>query len=159
MISNTKSEKNPINILVDIEWEHAQNSTGEPLSLAAIRDDNLNTLYTQWPVDILCCSDWTKMHVLPQLSPDKYDYTLCVLQLKKWAFEPNIRVWSSEPQVKIWLYNKGITSFLWDHFFTTEKDIICRWWAKQDWIEKNTQYHSMWDVRGMLHEMNAIIKQ
>lgn len=144
-------------IFIDIEWEHAENSTGAPLSIGAVRSDSESTIYGRWPLRLKNCSGWTLMQVVPQLESTAIPAAAAMETLLQWRLsDPKAIFWTGEEAVANWLaQHHSLTCSIWPGP-RTEYESIQLWWCAQQWLDTNPRYHALWDARGMLHQWQKL---
>ena len=71
-------------VFIDIEWEHAEDSSGAPLSIGAVRSDSNAYVYGRWPLRKKNCSEWTLMQVVPQLEATALPASVAMDNLIEW---------------------------------------------------------------------------
>lgn len=144
-------------IFIDLEWEHAENSSGAPLSIGAVRSDCDDFFYGRWPLRKKNCSQWTLMQVVPQLEMTALPANLAIEGILKWKErQPDARFWVGETTIAAWLSQAyELECDVWPGP-RTEYETIKLWWCAQQWIDNNPRYHALWDARGMLAQWNKL---
>lgn len=144
-------------IFIDMEWEHAENSSGAPLSIGAVRTDTETCLYGRWPLRKKNCSQWTLMQVVPQLESTAVPASVALDMLLQWQkLNPEATFWVGEEAVGSWLMeHHKLPCQLWPGP-RTEYETIQLWWCAQQWLDTNPRYHALWDARGMLAQWEKI---
>lgn len=144
-------------IFIDIEWEHAENSTGAPLSIGAVRSDSDGSVYGRWPLRLKNCSGWTLMQVVPQLESTAVPAATALDTLLQWRLSsPKAVFWVGEEAVATWLaQHHSLACNIWPGP-RTEYESIQLWWCAQQWLDTNPRYHALWDARGMLHQWQKL---
>lgn len=150
-------------IFIDIEWEHAENSSGAPLSIGAVRSDSEASIYGRWPLRKKNCSQWTLMQVVPQLEATAEPASTAMATLMQWhehhpesESESELVFWASEAAAAVWLeQNCSLNCAVWPGP-RSEYESIKLWWSAQQWLDTHTRYHALWDARGMLEQWNKL---
>lgn len=144
-------------VFIDIEWEHAENSSGAPLSIGAIRSDSGAFVYGRWPLRKKQCSEWTLMQVVPQLESTAVPAKVAIDTLIQWRQSDDKAVfWVGEEAVATWLaQTHSLSCTVWPGQ-RTEYETIQLWWCAQQWLDTNPRYHALWDARGMLAQWEKI---
>lgn len=144
-------------VFIDIEWEHAEDSSGAPLSIGAVRSDSNAYVYGRWPLRKKNCSEWTLMQVVPQLEATALPASVAMDNLIQWREQhPDAVFWAGEESVAAWLaqaYN--VQCQIWPGP-RTEYETIQLWWCAQQWLDTNPRYHALWDARGMLAQWEKL---
>ena len=144
-------------IFIDMEWEHAENSSGAPLSVGAVRSDSAGFVYGRWPLRKKNCSQWTLMQVVPQLEATAIPATVAMDTLLQWQkHSPDAVFWASEEAVAVWLaHGYNLYCQVWPGL-RAEYETIQLWWCAQQWLDTNPRYHALWDARGMLAQWEKL---
>lgn len=144
-------------MFVDMEWEHAHNSMGAPVSIGVVLADG-RSAYAEWdtPTDV---SDWTAMHVLPRLRGGVFAPKNCpYMPLDKVVDilgRHSTTIWVSDDSVQQWLLLLGLESQVFPGAISEHEQIQC-WWARQHWANGHEGYHAWEDACGMLDSARAM---
>lgn len=138
-------------LFVDMEWEHAHNSTGAPVSIGVVHEDGRGW-YAQWHIERASASGWTALQVLPRLRDGVYAPVDCpytdLVEVLSVLQSYDGQIWASEEAAFRWLLLMDIKSSLFPGKIS-EHETQQLWWSQQQWQESNGAYHAWTDALGM----------